>query len=985
MKKGIEQIKKTAKEINLEMAGMSNLYTLNQDKVKIRFQITKHIEIKTLHECTDYKELFVDTLDQSPLKRMRFQYRGRKILVKGRIGTGKSVLAKKILLDWSKGAFAAFPLVFRVDLNLAQPDDTIESIIQRLSNGVVLELEKLKSNILVIIDGFDNRNVRENVLRFVEDRGRNVLVTTSDYHLAELIEGHFDTVATLQGFSKEDAQEFLASLDAGPNVQSVLSVKVSLPSVLESSDGINPMVTTLLAVLVNNNKLEPETKTISFCEVCYKLLRLLYSSSSAAARNGDDANKAKEEESFMYFAKEMGKLALDRFQLEKFKIEDNCVYDWLMRKGTNGFLSFTNRCFEVFLAALYFVFEVKDEGIESVIHQNSQGHASGVIFDPFFMNFCLTLLSEQKSVSVPQKETTRDKMEQYVKEKIDLVQLDFHDVASKYPACDISHSKDEVVLQFLLDVVKSCEQIQDLILVPSLPVGKILNAVNITSPKLKAILLVEEDHIVLDKVMKNIEPEILSIVVDNQVGEPLDELFYFLNTVGREFSIHYIGGDKSTPMIDFALFAIPNLSHLHIYKKDRLHCDLVARQALPKFPSLQSLEVASHEVRLGRKMIEALVNALGQNHFPQLSFCSLIGGHLTKLNPLFQGDWATLQRLHLKNEGLHEDTLKSFCSKILPNLVSLEIGRSLLPIEDPIKNTLDLYHLRICGGSCNLEEYFDLFKKKHFQKIVSLELEVAGFPEKLLDTLTKETFPELHELVLQGLSGLSNVYLPDEFAQNGVIVTLTRLELFNCHLPSVSIFSENCGLTNLEKLTLVDCGLYPNDIRYLAQANADGLLPKLKDLDISDNRSSGGSKHLFDFNSRWENMLCLNIERTDEQSYGAEVFDNFLHLTQKSLSGCLGSLEELIVTTENPDYVPKIKRQCWPRLKSVKISSHALSWKQVLSPLADLVDRGGDEVLPSLEVVTFCLPARKPPTLALERQLLRRNGVRVYFTTRSMY
>ena len=982
MKKGIEQVKKTAKEINLEMAGMSNLYTLNQDKVKIRLQITKHIETKTLHECTDYKELFVDTLDQSPRKRMRLQYHGRKILVKGRIGMGKSVLAKKIVLDWSKGAFAAFPLVFRVDLNLAQPDDTIESIIQRLSNGVVLELEKLKSNILVIIDGFDGRKLPENVLRFVEDRGRNILVTTSDYHLAELIEGHFDTVATLQGFSKEDAQEFLASLDAGPNVQTVLSVKVSLPSVLESSDGINPMVTTLLAVLVKYNKLEPETKTISFCEVCYTLLQLLYSSSPAAAHNDDDgnkakeeeslddANKAKEEESLMSFAKKMGKLALDSFQLGKLPNESNSVYDWLMRKGTNGFMSFTNRWAEVFLAALYFVFE---------------GDASGVIFDPLFMNFCLTLLSEQKFISVPQKETTRDKMKQYVKEEIDLVQLDLHDVVSKYPACDISHLKDELVLQFLLDVVKSCEQTQDLILVPGLPVGKILNAVNITSPTFKAILLVEKDHIVLDKVMKNIEPEILSIVIDNQVGKPLDELFHFLDTVERDFSIHYIGGDKSTPMIDFALFAKSKLNHLCIYKKDRQPCHLVARQALPEFPSLQSLEVASHEVNLGCRMIQALVNALGQNHFPKLNFCSLNRGFSTELSPLFQADWTSLKRLRLREGSLNKDALENVCSKILPNLVWLEIGQTLHMDQSPVEDTerkateTNLRHLRILRECAHVGEYFSQCKEKQFQKLRALELECSGISQEFLDILTKE-IPELSELVFQGLSSGG---LPKEFARNEVVTKLTRLELIKCCLSNVSIFSENHGFTNLEKLTLVDCGLYPNDIRYLAQANVDGLLPKLKYLNLSDNKTSDGCKHLFEFNSRWENMLCLNIERTDEQSYG--VFDDFLHLTQKSLSGCLGLLEELIVTTENPDYVPKIKRQCWSRLKSIKISSHTLSWKQVLSPLADLVDRGGDEVLPSLEVVTFCLPARKPPILALERQLLRRNGVRVYFTTRDQY
>ena len=60
MKKVIEQLKKASSQLQLEMTGMTNHYTLDQDKLKIRLLVTKQGDQRTFHECADYKELFAD-------------------------------------------------------------------------------------------------------------------------------------------------------------------------------------------------------------------------------------------------------------------------------------------------------------------------------------------------------------------------------------------------------------------------------------------------------------------------------------------------------------------------------------------------------------------------------------------------------------------------------------------------------------------------------------------------------------------------------------------------------------------------------------------------------------------------------------------------------------------------------------------------------------------------------------------------------------
>ena len=778
----IGQLKKASCELGLEMAGMTDLYTLDYDKLKTRLLVSKLADKNTIQEYTHYKEIFADFCDKSPHVVMRLQFQGRKILVKGSNGMGKSLLAKNMVLDWAKGQFSTFQVVFFVDLTLVKPGETIDHIIDEQS-GLLREdvdkLKKLKSQSLVVIDGLEDRGMLDDVLKYVRPYGRNVLVTTSDYHLANSIEIYFDTVGTLQGLSEED---IISSMSTELNAKSVRDIEVSFPSVFMSSLENNPMLTTFKVILVKHNKLEPRTKQISLCQVYFQLMRLLHGSS--------------DDEGFVDFAKEMGILALDSLQFRKFSVKESSVPNWLITKSSNRIMSFANRSLETFLAALYFVGSIEDNEIHRVLNAASQDDVSKPILmvNSLFLYVCLALLQEKSLVS--DSVASYDKMKEYVRQKIDLVQLDLLDISVTYPALNVSVPEDDPGSQFLFDVLKDCGRTQDLILVPGLPIKMILNAV--ASANLKMIQLGEETNILVDGALHQMSTDDLCVRVQGQAGEPLRQLFGFLDTVERPFALYFVATKNSAPMIDFNLFAKPNLKDLCINSSaDNFQCDLITRCEIAVFPSLRSLQVVSEKIKLRGNIIDAFAKALGEGRFPVLSLCNINGANPSQL---FQCPWPALNRLGLPDTGLHNNTANSICTEILPSLVWFEVDQNDSSVEDPDNISSKLSGMRLLSGQIDFQGIVKHFEAGNFKNLTKLELvQFSNFPKSFLDGLTAKTVHQLHELLLEG-SSHSN--LPETFSQNEVVTKLVCLSLKKFTFPEglSSLFHENNGLSRMERL-----------------------------------------------------------------------------------------------------------------------------------------------------------------------------------------
>ena len=168
-------------------------------------------------------------------------------------------------------------------------------------------------------------------------------------------------------------------------------------------------------------------------------------------------------------------------------------------------------------------------------------------------------------------------------------------------------------------------------------------------------------------------------------------------------------------------------------------------------------------------------------------------------------------------------------------------------------------------------------------------------------------------------------------------------------------------------------------MRCLAQIGAEGSLPVLKHLDVSKNHKIYGSKHLLEFGCRWEKLKSLNIENVKEGT--SKSFEDFLHLSQKSLTGTLPVLEELSLSTQIVDYLQKSKNLSFRNLKKLRISSKVLTAEQILHPLVDYIER--KDSFGSLHSVTVCGYFAEPShfNLSFDRQRLRAKGVCVYLET----
>ena len=416
-------------------------------------------------------------------------------------------------------------------------------------------------------------------------------------------------------------------------------------------------------------------------------------------------------------------------------------------------------------------------------------------------------------------------------------------------------------------------------------------------------------------------------------------------------------------------------------------CDVRANQDhIPSCPKLKEIHLASKSyshIKLDQSLVTWLAKAQKEGKLPNLSHVIL--DHTDgKLDKLFEGQWDSVRHLSINRVDNSLISNPRECAEIFPQLTHLDADGCSMYFSLPGHSTLS--HLRIRNKLYQKsEQSTKIGEDTAFPKLVDLEVVNISDVWSFLEWLEARKLSTLHRL---SVHGHDSQLILEKFAINELFCLELNRVRFSENLSS--LFQGTSGLPKMEKLRLVKCELTAHDMRCLVQACSDGWLPVLKHLDVSQNAGSGGSKYLFLFECKWNNLISLNIAKNNQQSYGGEVFDDFKHLTQKVMSGCLGSLEELTVSTEDPDYVPKSRTFGWQHLKSLTVFSRTLSREQLLSPIAQALEANVElgsahSLLGSLQSLVICLPTGIVDDVAFEKQRLRRRGVKISFVAKEGY
>ena len=145
-----------------------------------------------------------------------------KILAKGDQGIGKTTLAKKIAWDWAKGNFRKFSIVLFLFLKSVHPNDSLEKVMMEQIpelEGLGITQGELESFIehfgrqcLLICDGLDEHALGSNndvlkVLLHKKYLNCNVFVTSRPHSTVE-IKSNFDTIVSVEGFTRSEARKF---------------------------------------------------------------------------------------------------------------------------------------------------------------------------------------------------------------------------------------------------------------------------------------------------------------------------------------------------------------------------------------------------------------------------------------------------------------------------------------------------------------------------------------------------------------------------------------------------------------------------------------------------------------------------------------------------------------------------------------------------------------------------------------------------------
>ena len=548
----------TADAMKIEVAPWIKDYVVNMEELYTELTLEKlhnkpaWYNIQTLKH---YKELFeiskhaeglprlssdVLTQDSPPEKLLRIDshssssdlpqdlsfYKGKRILMKGNPGMGKTTQCKKISWDWARKIFTYFHIVFFVYLKFVKPGDQIENIIIKQNpfmKGLGLTEQKLQhilllgSRCLLVLDGLDEHalDANEDVLSII--RGEKYLncniIVTSRPHSTRKIERYFPMVVRVEGFTRKRAEQFASKILSDRKViQGILDYNPGKKYKRKGYDSAKkkkgqyvpihkcPILLSFMCLLAREDDIDLQNSELHTGEIYTRMVRCLYK--KYVIRKGMSFNA----DQFQTTVTKIGKLALKTLlsgdpllkRADVTREVGSDAFDFglligceeahrLIRDETADiFVTFPHRSIQEFLGAFYLIW-ILDRGkeIESLLGDSCDKPI--FLMNPLFLNFCLWLCNDESYFSF----SNRHKVYQcLVHFSVNLINRPVCDM-NIYPVLDISATDtvmDKLRVTFLTDILVKCNKKSKIILPSDDALDLILELVNST---LKAVTCIE--------------------------------------------------------------------------------------------------------------------------------------------------------------------------------------------------------------------------------------------------------------------------------------------------------------------------------------------------------------------------------------------------------------------------------------------------------------------------------------------------------------
>ena len=401
---------------------------------------------------------------------------GQKVLIQGKPSMGMTTIGKKIAFDWAKGKFTRFIIIFLVILKLAEPDESIETIISnqlpeltRLdSRGHSLKqlLENFGEKCLIILDGLDEIGPKENKDISKTIRGEKLrqchIVVTSRPHSTAHLQQYFSGRINIKGFNASNAKEFAFKiLNDEQMVDNVLNFN---PSDFEESFSLFecPILLSFMCHMAREQDTDLTSQTICTGDIYMRMIICLYKIYTINKQTQDHRTN------LVSVLEQFGKFALDtllsgnthflRSSVVKDLGEDVFKFGLLIgdedyfKLSTNPVadiaITFLHTTIQEFLGALYFVLMLAQG---KTVDMLLGSYSANPIFltNKLFLHFCCWALYRSDRYVAIDGLDARKQLKIFCRGLIPGKEVNIRQILQKWPALSDLPCHDQLRLKFL--------------------------------------------------------------------------------------------------------------------------------------------------------------------------------------------------------------------------------------------------------------------------------------------------------------------------------------------------------------------------------------------------------------------------------------------------------------------------------------------------------------------------------------------------------